>query len=46
MLIRPDGYVAWASKHDQPQSADGLREALEFWFGPASREVATADLDA
>jgi 2-polyprenyl-6-methoxyphenol hydroxylase-like FAD-dependent oxidoreductase len=43
-LIRPDGYVAWASspaEADQGEAgrattnpADGLRETLEFWFGP------------
>jgi 2-polyprenyl-6-methoxyphenol hydroxylase-like FAD-dependent oxidoreductase len=32
VLIRPDGYVAWAS--DLPHAADGLRDALERWFGP------------
>jgi 2-polyprenyl-6-methoxyphenol hydroxylase-like FAD-dependent oxidoreductase len=31
VLIRPDGYVAWAGSHDQP----GLQEALVTWFGPA-----------
>ncbi|RSN30499.1 FAD-binding monooxygenase [Amycolatopsis sp. WAC 01416] len=29
LLIRPDGYVAWAGDTD----ADGLREALAAWFG-------------
>lgn len=29
LLIRPDGYVAWAGDAD----ADGLREALAAWFG-------------
>lgn len=35
MLIRPDGYVAWAA--DQPETADidRLRVALTRWFGPA-----------
>ncbi|CAL9326475.1 MULTISPECIES: FAD-dependent monooxygenase [Streptomyces] len=31
LLIRPDGYVAWASA----TSATGLAPALERWFGPA-----------
>ena len=31
VLIRPDGYVAWAS--DVPHAVDGLRDALEMWFG-------------
>ncbi|MEJ3652024.1 FAD-dependent monooxygenase [Actinomycetes bacterium KLBMP 9759] len=30
VLVRPDGYVAWASR--QP-GAEGLREALARWFG-------------
>ncbi|GBE64587.1 FAD-dependent oxidoreductase [Mycobacterium sp. MFM001] len=35
MLIRPDGYVAWAA--DQGETADigQLRRALGRWFGPA-----------
>ncbi|QUQ64811.1 FAD-dependent monooxygenase [Kutzneria sp. CA-103260] len=31
LLIRPDGFVAWAGS-----SADGLVEALERWFGSAT----------
>ncbi|WP_407842039.1 FAD-dependent monooxygenase (plasmid) [Streptomyces sp. DSM 116496] len=30
LLVRPDGYVAWASKDG---SAEGLTEALAQWFG-------------
>ncbi|MGW1682249.1 aromatic-ring hydroxylase C-terminal domain-containing protein [Saccharopolyspora sp. NPDC002376] len=30
MLLRPDGYLAWAS--DSPDQ-DSLREALTRWFG-------------
>jgi 2-polyprenyl-6-methoxyphenol hydroxylase-like FAD-dependent oxidoreductase len=30
VLIRPDGYVAWAGEPTDP----ALREALTFWFGP------------
>ncbi|MFC9914440.1 FAD-dependent monooxygenase [Streptomyces sp. NPDC127197] len=41
VLVRPDGYVAWAGS-----PADGdpkrLRAALERWFGPADRAPATA----
>jgi hypothetical protein len=33
VLIRPDGYVAWAANPDTPSSADGLRHALQTWFG-------------
>ena len=32
LLIRPDGYVAWAAPSDTPGS-DGLRHALTTWFG-------------
>jgi 2-polyprenyl-6-methoxyphenol hydroxylase-like FAD-dependent oxidoreductase len=31
ILVRPDGYVAWAS--DTSGVAEGLRPALERWFG-------------
>ncbi|GAB3258611.1 FAD-dependent monooxygenase [Kineosporia babensis] len=31
LLIRPDGYVAWAGDDQE----DGLTQALERWFGPA-----------
>jgi hypothetical protein len=33
VLIRPDGYVAWAAAPGTPAPADGLREALRTWFG-------------
>jgi hypothetical protein len=35
LLIRPDGYVAWAADAPQPDADDcaGLRTELEFWFG-------------
>jgi bifunctional hydroxylase/dehydrase len=46
MLVRPDGYVAWAEP-DAPASnapvpdGDGLRVALQRWFGlPASQPLA------
>jgi hypothetical protein len=32
VLIRPDGYVAWAGNHPQV----GLADALATWFGPPS----------
>jgi 3-(3-hydroxy-phenyl)propionate hydroxylase len=32
VLIRPDGHVAWVGE----ESEEGLREALETWFGPAA----------
>jgi hypothetical protein len=37
LLIRPDGYVAWAADHDQP-APQGLREALTSWFGEPSAD--------
>ncbi|WP_405069364.1 FAD-dependent monooxygenase [Kribbella sp. NBC_01510] len=33
LLIRPDGYVAWAAEQDGVAEQDGLREALARWFG-------------
>jgi 2-polyprenyl-6-methoxyphenol hydroxylase-like FAD-dependent oxidoreductase len=33
MLIRPDGYVAWAAGPDTADLAGGLPEALRAWFG-------------
>ena len=33
MLIRPDGYVAWAVGPDTGDLAGGLAEALRTWFG-------------
>ena len=35
VLIRPDGYVAWAADSGTPRPADGLRRALHTWFGAA-----------
>jgi 2-polyprenyl-6-methoxyphenol hydroxylase-like FAD-dependent oxidoreductase len=34
MLIRPDGYVAWAADDLTADDADRLRTALQRWFGP------------
>jgi hypothetical protein len=28
--VRPDGYVGWVGE----SGAEGLRDALERWFGP------------
>lgn len=35
LLVRPDGYVAWASSHNQPDADEirELRSALTRWFG-------------
>ncbi|MFJ4717487.1 FAD-dependent monooxygenase [Streptomyces sp. NPDC088785] len=38
ILVRPDGYVAWAAATGA--GADGLTEALTRWFGPADRTAA------
>ena len=32
LLIRPDGYVAWAAEQDGVAERDGLRDALTQWF--------------
>jgi 2-polyprenyl-6-methoxyphenol hydroxylase-like FAD-dependent oxidoreductase len=37
MLIRPDGYVAWAAGPDAADLAGGLPEALRTWFGEPQR---------
>src|SRR5262245_32068317 len=34
ILVRPDGYVAWAAAAGD-HNADGLRHALQTWFGAA-----------
>jgi 2-polyprenyl-6-methoxyphenol hydroxylase-like FAD-dependent oxidoreductase len=36
LLIRPDGYVAWAGS--ETGTADGLRAALDRWFGPPAMD--------
>ncbi|WP_371484287.1 hypothetical protein [Kitasatospora sp. NBC_00315] len=35
LLIRPDGYVAWAAAREEPaeEAREGLRLALASWFG-------------
>jgi hypothetical protein len=38
VLIRPDGYVAWAEDPTRP----GLPDALTTWFGPPTG-LATSD---
>jgi len=37
LLVRPDGYVAWAS--DQGVGLNGLQTALTTWFGPPDAAV-------
>lgn len=36
LLIRPDGYIAWAAEVGEPaeSAAAGLEAALSYWFGP------------
>jgi len=34
LLIRPDGYVAWAAEPGAPDPAVGLNQALRTWFSP------------
>ena len=36
MLIRPDGYIAWAANSFGPAQEAGLRVAMQRWFGPES----------
>ncbi|GAA4045839.1 FAD-dependent monooxygenase [Streptomyces shaanxiensis] len=33
LLIRPDGYIAWACGPEEPDSPEQFRTALERWFG-------------
>jgi hypothetical protein len=33
LLLRPDGYVAWAAEVDGPEEREALRIALARWFG-------------
>ncbi len=35
LLVRPDGYVAWASSEDAPDT-EALRDVLARWFGIAA----------
>jgi hypothetical protein len=40
VLIRPDGYVAWAAGPDAPDGPGTLRQALHAWFGRPARSGA------
>ena len=40
-LVRPDGYVCWAS--DEPGDDAGLADALAYWFGPGMATVTEID---
>jgi 2-polyprenyl-6-methoxyphenol hydroxylase-like FAD-dependent oxidoreductase len=37
VLIRPDGYVAWAADPETPRAAAGLQHTLQNWFGAAAQ---------
>jgi len=43
LLIRPDGYVAWAASPGAPDTG-GLRRALTTWFGAPVDDLALADV--
>jgi 2-polyprenyl-6-methoxyphenol hydroxylase-like FAD-dependent oxidoreductase len=43
VLIRPDGYVAWAADCETPRAADGLRHTLQTWFGAPAQPHITAE---
>jgi hypothetical protein len=43
LLLRPDGYVAWAADGVGAEERDGLRAALSQWFGlPDQRPLTSA----
>ena len=41
LLIRPDGYVAWAAERVGDAERDELREAVTQWFQPRPLTSAT-----
>jgi hypothetical protein len=43
VLIRPDGYVAWAAGSETPRAADGLQHTLQTWFGAPAQPHITAE---
>ncbi|OBI47613.1 FAD-dependent oxidoreductase [Mycobacterium kyorinense] len=46
MLIRPDGYVAWASDSCAKDDIDRLNAALRRWFAPAASDPERADSES
>jgi hypothetical protein len=43
LLMRPDGYVAWAADGDGPAEREALAEALARWFAVQARPLAAAN---
>jgi hypothetical protein len=43
LLIRPDGYLAWAADSFDDAGRDGLHRALRRWFGPQTRAQPSVD---
>jgi hypothetical protein len=43
ILIRPDGYVAWAADPETPRAADRLQHTLHTWFGAPAQAHITAE---
>jgi 2-polyprenyl-6-methoxyphenol hydroxylase-like FAD-dependent oxidoreductase len=41
LLIRPDGYVAWAADDTGKGEGEGLRRAVARWFGPSRMDSPT-----
>ncbi|OBK46842.1 FAD-dependent monooxygenase [Mycobacterium sp. 1081908.1] len=39
LLLRPDGYVAWAADTFGADEEASLRDALRRWFGPSAEDV-------
>ena len=37
VLIRPDGFIAWAS--DEEPDEQSIRQAMALWFGPAAKRT-------
>jgi 2-polyprenyl-6-methoxyphenol hydroxylase-like FAD-dependent oxidoreductase len=43
LLIRPDGYVAWAAGPTAPDPTAGMNEALRTWFSPPAPPQVSRD---
>jgi hypothetical protein len=41
LLIRPDGYIAWAAEQDGTSEREELRDAIAQWFQPRPLTSAT-----